>query len=329
MRPPGTRTLHQAPTALRERRVFSPPSLSSLLRDAGFDDEATKWFEQQDVADVTSASQLSHHELEKIIADRATVGRVRLLHQLLSQQAQARARAHMDTLEPTASSVFGRSMLLMGASELKHANLTRLTSESVFASLMLTIAVGALIESPTVDDCVPNFGQDACERLMEGYVATFGTASAFFLGSCLVTLGAVNFFHNMATSETVHFVTVASELYSSSSFLFTSCGLLFGLLPGSCVNTFLRFSGSPKTCIYVSVLHWLVWLWQFCRAYGAVVRVYGGMPGYQSFSWFFAGVMGFVALQPVADAQPSPRLFNRVASRVRGRSRGLSAQPEL
>ena len=195
MRPPGTRTLHKAPTALRERRVFSPPSLSALLRDAGFDDEATKWFEQQDVADVTSASQLSHHELEKIIADRATVGRVRLLHQLLSQQAQARARAHMDTLEPTASSVFGRSMLLMGASELKHANLTRLTSESVFASLMLTIAVGALIESPTVDDCVPNFGQGACERLMEGYVATFGTASAFFLGSCLVTLGAVNFFH--------------------------------------------------------------------------------------------------------------------------------------
>lgn len=224
IRPPGTRTLHKAPTALRERRVFSPPSLSSLLQTAGFEEEATRWFEQQDVADVTAASQLSHHEIEKIVADRATVGRVRLLHQLLSQQAQARASAHMDTLEPTASSVFGRSMLLMGASELKHANLTRLTSESVFASLMLTIAVGALIESPTADDCVTvgNFGPEACHRLLEAYVATFGTASAFFLGSCLVTLGAVNFFHNVATSETVHFVTVASELYSSSSFLFTA-----------------------------------------------------------------------------------------------------------
>ena len=119
---------------------------------------------------------------------------------------------------------------------------------------------------------------------------------------------------------------MASELYSSSSFLFTSCGLLLGLLPGSCVNTFLRFSGSPKTCIYVSVLHWLVWLWQFCRAYGAVGRVYGAMPGWKGFNWFFAGVMGFVALQPVADAHPSPRPFT---SRIRGRSRGLSAQPEL
>ena len=105
-------------------------------------------------------------------------------------------------------------------------------------------------------------------------------------------------------------------------------GLVVGLLPGSCVNVFLRFSASPKTCIYVSVLHWVVWTWQFARAYGAVKRVYGGFPGYKGFFTFFAGIMGFVALQPVADSQPSPRPGFRLRSFPRSRER-LSAQPEL
>ena len=172
-------------------------------------------------------------------------------------------------------------------------------------------------------------------------MATFGTASAFFLGACLVTLGAVNFFHNVATSETVHFVTVASELYSSSSFLFISLGLGFGLLPGSCVNVFLRFSASPRTCVYVSVLHWIVWMWQFLRAYGATRKVYGAFPGWSGFFLFISGVLGFVALQPVPDPQPPPSCRNSVLSRAksmrggfrlsrpRGKSSELSEQPEL
>ena len=35
-----------------------------------------------------------------------------------------------------------------------------------------------------------------------------------------------------------------------------------GLLPGSCINVFLRYAHCLPACIAVSALHWLVWLTQ-------------------------------------------------------------------
>ena len=74
--------------------------------------------------------------------------------------------------------------------------------------------------------------------------------------------------------------------------------LLGGLLPGSCVNLFLRFSYHWQTCTAVSVLHWLVWLWQFWRGTVAIDRVFKKFPGYSGITTFFYGVCGLCAIQP-------------------------------
>ena len=62
----------------------------------------------------------------------------------------------------------------MSSAELKEADLTRLTSETVFASIMLTITVGALIETPDVTQCEAHSGNELCAQLKAAYVATFG-----------------------------------------------------------------------------------------------------------------------------------------------------------
>ena len=306
--------LHQPPTALTGGTSYQPPQLGVLLKDAGLGTEAVGWFQEQDIPDVATAAELTLGELQEIVSKRSTVGKVRRLHRLLGSQKDASSHSHVSTLEATSGSVFSRSMLQLSASELKAASLTRLTSESIFSSLMLSVTVSALVNTPALADCEANFGTHSCEKLEMAYMATFGIASAFFLGSCLVTLGAVNAFINVSGEQTTHFVFVASELYASKSFFFISLGLLGGLLPGSCVNFFLRFGQHLPMCIAVTALHWLVWAWQLERSAVAVANVYGQVPGHYGFGTFMMGLAGLAALRPTAEVRGTMRELRATAA---------------
>ena len=54
-----------------------------------------------------------------MIGKRATVGKVRRLHRLLERERLAAAASFLDTLEPTAASVFPRTMLQLRSDDLK------------------------------------------------------------------------------------------------------------------------------------------------------------------------------------------------------------------
>ena len=113
------RTIHVPPAALRSH-TYQSPSLVDLCEDAGLDSNAAeRWFVEQDVPDVDAASELTLGELQEVIGKRATVGKVRRLHQLLEWERLAAAASFLDTLEPTAASVFPRTMLQLRSYDLK------------------------------------------------------------------------------------------------------------------------------------------------------------------------------------------------------------------
>ena len=113
------RTIHVPPAALRSH-TYQSPSLVDLCEDAGLDASAAeRWFVGQDVPDVDAASELTLGELQEVIGGRATVGKVRRLHRLLERERLAAAESFLDTLEPTAASVFPRTMLQLRSDDLK------------------------------------------------------------------------------------------------------------------------------------------------------------------------------------------------------------------
>ena len=113
------RTIHVPPAALRSH-TYQSPSLVDLCEDAGLDaNEAERWFVEQDVPDVDAAAELTLGELQEVIGKRATVGKVRRLHRLLERERLAAAASFLDTLEPTAASVFPRTMLQLRSDDLK------------------------------------------------------------------------------------------------------------------------------------------------------------------------------------------------------------------
>ena len=113
------RTIHVPPAAPRSH-TYQSPSLVDLCEDAGLDaNAAERWFVEQDVPDVDAASELTLGELQEVIGKRATVGKLRRLHRLLERERLAAAASFLDTLEPTAASVFPRTMLQLRSDDLK------------------------------------------------------------------------------------------------------------------------------------------------------------------------------------------------------------------
>jgi len=102
---------------------------------------------------------------------------------------------------------------------------------------------------------------------------------------------------------------------------FICLGLLLGLLPGLCINTFLRFPAYPWTCGVVSSIHWILWLLQFCRGVASIKNVYKDFPGFGTVKQFF---WGYVPLGPSVKLLPSDGdslVFSRLSSK-------LSASPD-
>merc|ERR550537_162863 len=100
--------------------------------------------------------------------------------------------------------------------------------------------------------CNIEFGLKGCDYLRSVYIICWGIGSAAFIAACLVSLGSVQIFFGHASATDVHDRYIGSEGYFTLSHVFISLGLVYGLLPGSCVNVFLRFPRFPIACAIIS-----------------------------------------------------------------------------
>jgi len=103
-------------------------------------------------------------------------------------------------LKPTPRSVLMRSVLRQDPGCVKDTLAMRLTAESVFAALMLTIAFDALLDPPDVDACDSHFNSTGhCERLLGVYAASWSCTAGFFMCSSLVSLALMQVFLPVGT----------------------------------------------------------------------------------------------------------------------------------
>ena len=121
------RTLFSSPAALGGGELlsaFTSSTLLELLTEAGIAAEATSWFETQDV-DYDMATELSLAELQQLVGERTTMGKVRRLHTLLMSERlrrrerhaqEAASRSQWVSLKPTATTPWSRAG---GASRLR------------------------------------------------------------------------------------------------------------------------------------------------------------------------------------------------------------------
>ena len=188
------------PRALSEAPSTSPGSLAGVLDAAGLEDAVA-------IADALSAEGVDHIELagsltieevKAVLANHqltATVGRVRLCHKVLvDAAAQMQASEHSSELDPSPSTVLMRSVLRQNTVHVKDTLAMRMTQESVFAALMLTIAFQAILEPPELDACEERFNSTTCLGIRRGYAASWGLCASFFLCSCLVSLASMQIF---------------------------------------------------------------------------------------------------------------------------------------
>lgn len=255
-------------------------------------------FVEQGVGDMESAMSLSLEEVRTVLNSQskaATVGAVRSCHRILTEVANttvvwgSESQRHLLKAVPTPQSVLSRSLLHLSPHELKGALNARVNAESIFASLMLTVAAAALMETPDPEDCNVELGLRNCDGLRCGYLIAWGMASAGFSMACLVSLGSMQLFFGHASDCDVHDRFIGSEAYLNLSHNFISVGLVLGLLPGLCINMFLRFPQYCRACGFVSSFLWLLWMLQFWRGMESVRNIYGEFPGFGTISQFLRG----------------------------------------
>ena len=185
------------PRTLSEAPSDTPSSLVGVLELAGLVDSTAiaTAFEAEGVDGIELAGSLTLEEVKTVLVNHglvATVGRVRLCHNALVDAAtQKQASDGSHELEPSPSTVLMRSMLRQDNVHVKDTLAMRLTQESVFAALMLTIAFQAILEPPELDTCEERFNSTSCLGIRRAYAASWGLCAGFFLCSCLISLASV------------------------------------------------------------------------------------------------------------------------------------------
>ena len=207
-------------------RSSRPATLPAALAAAGLE-ELVSIFEAQELHTLDLAADLSLDEVRRVLEDggiKPTVGKVHRVHSaLLKAQRESAFGTARSCCNETPQSVYPRSLLDLPPRDLKDAMVTRLTAESIFASLMLTISFTALIEIPTLAECTDEFGHAACDVICQCYVLFWGFAAAFFMGASIVSLGAMQLFTAPATDATTHFLfSLQRKLPSPQLFLHLS-----------------------------------------------------------------------------------------------------------
>ncbi|KAL3914269.1 MAG: hypothetical protein SGPRY_007681 [Prymnesium sp.] len=153
-----------------------------------------------------------------------SVGRIR---SCVNALAHAKMRGSGVQLENSPRTVLMRSVLRQDAEVAREMWAMRLTAESVFAALMLTISFQAIIEPPSLDQCEQEFGSLGCDSLYKAYVMSWGLTTGSFLCSALVSLASMQVFLPVGT---VHFVMIQAESYlSKSNFFIGKCILSLAL----------------------------------------------------------------------------------------------------
>ncbi|KAL1510919.1 hypothetical protein AB1Y20_005748 [Prymnesium parvum] len=289
----------QVPQSLLESRKLLRTTLQDVLADAGFADsqQLAVAFAAEDVCDLQLAGTLTAEDVANVLSRHAltpTVGRVRRCVHALHAATTACHFPH--GLNPTPASVLMRSVLRQSPGDVKEGWTARLTAESVFSSLMLTIAFDALLNPPSEELCTTEWSSAACESLRTGYLCSWSLATGFFICSALVSLASLQVFLPVGTP---HFVTAVAEEYLSKSNLFIACG--FGsLLPAYNITLLYGYSKYLITVAICTAMFWLSWLFQLWRARVAVLRVFSDVPG---FTGFLAFMKGYVGLAPSTDAE--------------------------
>ena len=88
--------------------------------------------------------------------------------------------------------------------------------------------------------------------------------------------------------------------YMALSFAYISLGLMLGLLPGVSFLFFTRFPDYSSTCITLTCVAWVLWLFQFLRGYSAISTIYQNFPGWDGVTSFSRGYFSiFPTLKPV------------------------------
>ena len=99
---------------------------------------------------------------------------VRYCRQVLAEAARGLELANWN---PTPESVLTRSMLPLKPEELKSALNARLNAETIYAALMCSIAVAALVNTPPHPICRAELKDSVCEALDAAYLVAFGSTS--------------------------------------------------------------------------------------------------------------------------------------------------------
>jgi hypothetical protein len=292
-------------------------------------------FERQDIGDLETAMTLTLEEVHMILNSQiktskasssqkskfaqpaavspVTIGIVRRCHRVLTEYAHtAIVNRNSRTTQflkavPTPRSVLSRSLLHLSPDELKSALNARLNAESIFASLMLTIAASAVLAVPDPQHCYQELGIGICDVLRGSYLVAWSIACGGFSMACLVSLGSAQIFFGHASSHDVHDRYIGSEGYFNLSHDFITVGLLTGLLPGLCMNTYLRFPDLCWVCTSVSIFQWVLWLFQLCRGIRSIQNIYSEFPGYSNVLEFFRGYIplgGTLELIPCSQVTP-------------------------
>ena len=196
-----------------------PRFLADALEESNLPDwkEITSALLAEGVEDLEMAGLLTLEEIKTILQNHkltATVGRVRKCHKELADAWQ-RKHLSQSKVECRPNTVLMRSVLRQDAAHVREALAMRMTAESVFSALMLTIAFQAILEPPELDICETRFRITTCLGMRRAYAASWGLCAGFFLCSCLVSLASMQIF--LALGSQSHYVAVAAEAYLSKS----------------------------------------------------------------------------------------------------------------
>jgi len=295
---PAAASAEAAPVVKRIKitRLPNQHDVGTLLAAAGML-ELEEAFINQDIFSVEEAARLEQGELREILERHSFVASIGLLRRLAKLFHEGHFQSRFDHILLTPDSVVSRCMLQMQPRNLKECLNERFNAETIFATLMFGAAATMLVETPDEETCLKHYQQYICETLRCSYVVSWGLASAFFSIATLVSLGSVSLFFGHASLSTIHSRFVGAERYVGLSFLYISLGLLLGLLPGSCINLYLRFPEFAVPCGVVSTAHWLLWLQQLIRGASAIGDVYSDFPGFEGIWQFVKGYVCATTLQ--------------------------------
>ncbi|KAL1522462.1 hypothetical protein AB1Y20_017450 [Prymnesium parvum] len=208
------RSLQRLPSSLNRSR--SAKSIEQALQYSGVPewDLIATALRAEEIGSLDLACLLTIGEVREVLLKHnlsPTVGRVRHCVHAFSVASK---HACSDELVPSAQTVLMRSLLRQDPERVRETMAMRMTAESVFAALMLTIAFQACIKVPNLDVCIQEFSSDTCIALRRAYAVSWGLTAGFFLCSSLVSLASMQVFLPVGT---VHFVIVAAEAYLTKS----------------------------------------------------------------------------------------------------------------